>query len=133
MVRRFVPYDCPALPDFIPGLELARAFYEDVVSEILGDTPHAAGRIGWGSDVLGFDTERSADHGWGPRLQVFVSREDVQAVKQAVDSSLPTDFRGWPTRFGWDDVPVSHHIDVDTLGDWLRRQIGFDPQRRVDA
>ena len=54
-----VPYDCPALPDFIPGLELARAFYEDVVSEILGDTPHAAGRIGWGSDVLGFDTERS--------------------------------------------------------------------------
>jgi hypothetical protein len=115
------------VPEFVPGLELSRAFYEDVVAAILGRTRHAAARIGWGSDVLGFDTERSTDHGWGLHLNVFVEREDVDRVRGVVGESLPDAFRGWPTRFGWDAVPVSHHVEVDELGGWLRRHLGFDP------
>jgi len=112
---------------FVPGLELARTFYEEAVAPLLGVTPHSAALLGWGSEVLGFDTDRSTDHGWGPRLQVFVGRHDVEGVGQAIDDDLPDEFRGWPTRFGWDDVPVSHHVEVATLDEWLRSRLGFDP------
>jgi len=110
------------VPEFLPGLELSRAFYEEVVREILGDMPHSAARLGWGSDVLGFDTERSTDHGWGPQLQVFVEEPFD------IDSRLPEMFRGWPVRYGWDDKPVEHHVDVTSLGRWVEQHLGFDPR-----
>jgi hypothetical protein len=112
-------------PTFIPGLELSRAFYDEVVRPLLGDRQHASARIGEGSDVLGFDTERSTDHGWGPRLEVFVEEADVGAVRSLIDRELPATFRGWPTRFGWDEVAVSHHVSVATLDDWLEANLGF--------
>ena len=116
------------MPRFIPGLELARAFYDEAVAPLLGDTEHAAARLGNGSDVLGFDTERSTDHGWGPRLQLFVEDKEVAPVLEAVEAGVPDEFRGWPVRFGWDDVPVSHHIDVASLGTWLGIRLGVDPR-----
>ena len=116
------------MPHFIPGLELARAFYDEAVAPLLGDTEHAAARLGNGSDVLGFDTERSTDHGWGPRLQLFVEDKEVARVLEAVEAGVPDEFRGWPVRFGWDDVPVSHHIDVASLATWLEMRLGFDPR-----
>jgi hypothetical protein len=81
---------------FVPGQELARAFYEEVVAVALGDIRHSAALLGTGSDVLGFDTERSTDHGWGPRMHVFAERGDVERVRDAVDAALPDAFRGWP-------------------------------------
>ena len=121
------------MPPFVPGLELARAFYEEAIAPLLGDSPHSAALLGTGSDVLGFDTERSTDHGWGPRLQLFVPAGDVVRVREAVETGLPYEFRGWPTRFGWDDVPVSQHVLVTTLGDWLEAHLGFDPRRGVET
>jgi hypothetical protein len=121
------------VPRFVPGLELARAFYDEAVAPLLGDTEHAAALLGWGSDVLGFDTARSTDHGWGPRLQVFVERDSVEPVRRAIDSGLPDRFREWPTRFGWDAVPVSHHVEVATLDDWLKDTLGFDARRGVSV
>jgi hypothetical protein len=115
-----------ATPEFVPGRELARAFYGEVVAPII-DVEHSAALLGTGSDVLGFDTERSTDHGWGPRLQVFVAEEKVERVAALVEERLPGEFRGWPTRFGWDDVPFTHHIIVTTLADWTRERLGFDP------
>src|SRR5262249_38692628 len=32
------------------------------------------------------------------------------------------------TRFGWDDVPVSHHVVVTSLGEWLNEKLGLDPR-----
>jgi DNA-binding GntR family transcriptional regulator len=113
---------------FIPGLELARAFYDEAVAPLLGETEHAAARLGNGSDVLGFDNERSTDHGWAPRLQLFVEDKEVARVLEAVEAGVPDEFRGWPVRFGWDDVPVSHHIDVASLATWLEMRLGFDPR-----
>ena len=122
-----------AVPPFVPGLELARAFYEEAVAPLLGDVPHSAGLLGTGSDVLGFDTERSTDHDWGPRLQLFVPVGDVAQVRERVETGLPDEFRGWPTRFGWDDVPVTDHVVVTTLDAWLEERLGFDPRRGVEA
>jgi hypothetical protein len=117
------------VPAFVPGSELAHAFYVEVVHPLVVP-PHSAALIGWGSDVLGFDTERSTDHGWGPRLQVFVDADDVPDVRATVDAGLPSTFRGWATHYGWDDVPISHHVEVGELHAWLDARLGVDP--RVD-
>ena len=85
--------------------------------------------MGYGSEVLGFDTPRSTDHGWGPRLQVFVAEDDVERVRSLIRERLPDEFRGWPTHFGWDAVPVDHHVEVTNLGRWLESALGFDPRR----
>jgi hypothetical protein len=114
--------------DFVPGAVLAQRFYGDVVGRILGDTSHAAALLGTGSDVLGFDTRRSTDHGWGPRLHVFVDDADVAAVGSRIEAGLPDTYGGWPTRYGWDAVPVQHHVAVRPLGAWLRDQLGLDPR-----
>jgi hypothetical protein len=111
--------------EFVPGLELARRFYADVVAGLLDSTTHSAARLGEGSDVLGFDTERSTDHGWGPRLQLFVEADEAANVAARLERALPDTYLGWPVRFGWDDVPVSHHIDVDTVDGWLDRRLGL--------
>jgi hypothetical protein len=64
-------------PAFIPGLQLAREFYAAVVrplvEEQLPPMRYAAALLGPGSEVAGFDTQRSTDHDWGPRLQVFLT------------------------------------------------------------
>ncbi len=120
------------MAEFVPGRELSRAFYEEIVAPLVADTPHSAALLGTGSDVLGFDTERSTDHGWGPRMHVFV-RDDVERIRDAVDAGLPDEFRGWPVRYGWNDTPVSAHVAVTTLGDWLPAHLGFDPRRGVST
>jgi hypothetical protein len=117
-----------AQPPFVPGRELAGALYAEVVAGLVGDVPHAAALLGWGSDVLGYDTTRSTDHGWGPRLQVFVAPADVEPVASMIDRGLPGRFRGWPVRFGWDDVPARHWVDVVTLDGWLADRLGFVPR-----
>ena len=115
------------------GCDLARAFYEEVVAPIVGGTPHAAAFLGWGSDVLGYDSERSTDHGWGPRLQVFVGADDVARVAAEIEARLPDEFGGWPVRFGWDEVAPTHHVAVVTLADWLEEVLGFDATQGISA
>ncbi len=116
---------------FVPGAALARGFYEEVVRPVLGRTAHAAALLGTGSDVLGFDTARSTDHGWGPRMHLFVDEADVTGVASLVEGALPETYRGWPTRFGWDAVPAQHHVVVVPLSRWLRNHLGIDPRDAV--
>ena len=117
----------------MPGLRLARAFYEEVVAPIVANVPHSAALLGYGSDVLGFDTVRSTDHGWGPRAQVFVSEAALDEVADALEAGLPESFRARPVRYGWDDVAVSHHVEVAELGKWLSRRLGLDPRAGLSA
>ncbi|GAB3877607.1 hypothetical protein GCM10027612_00710 [Microbispora bryophytorum subsp. camponoti] len=92
----------------VRGLELSRRFYLEAVAPLLarrfGGLTHTAALLGPGSEVLGYDTERSTDHDWGPRLQLFLSPEDAAADGEAVDAmlagSLPPRFLGYPTNFG---------------------------------
>jgi hypothetical protein len=99
---------------FVSGLELNRAFYAEVVGPLVRRWPHTAARLGAGSDVLGFDDERSTDHGWGPALILLVAGSNLDGVRDAVESELPETFAGWKVRYGWDDTPVTHHVEVST-------------------
>ena len=118
---------------FVPAQVLNAGFYRDVVAPAVSAWPHRAALLGHGSEVLGYDTFRSTDHGWGLRLQVFVDDPLVAEVRAAVDAALPDSYRGRPVRYGWDDVPVMAHVTVGTLGRWLRAQLGIDPRPALEA
>ena len=112
---------------FVPAGELSSAFYREAVGPLLAGQPHAAALLGWGSDVLGYDTERSTDHGWGPRLLVFL--RDAQACQgwtARLDQQLPEVFHGWPVRYGWDATPTQHWVTVTTLPQWCGEHLGVD-------
>jgi hypothetical protein len=87
--------------------------------------------------VLGFDSERSTDHGWGPRLQVLVGDDhdtaDLDGLRRALHAQLPDEYLGWPVRFGWDDTPVQHHVAVVTTSAFFRHWLGFDPRAGLDT
>ena len=119
----------PAVAEFVPGIELNRAFYDEVVGPALAPWRHGAALLGWGSEILGFDTPRSTDHGWGPRVRVFVAAGDLETARAAVVAALPAAFRGWPVRYGWDAMTPSDRVGVDTLGVWLERHLGHDATR----
>jgi hypothetical protein len=79
---------------FVPGLELARTFYDEVLSGIIGPIPHSAALLGEGSEVLGFDTPRSTDHAWGPRAQIFVAADAVEPTQSRLAAQHPETFHG---------------------------------------
>ncbi|WP_308250288.1 DUF4037 domain-containing protein [Sphaerisporangium fuscum] len=114
-------------PGFVPGRELSRAFYAEVVQPLIGEVPHDAALVGPGSEVLAFDTERSTDHDWGPRVLVFVEPSRVAGLSARVEAGLPERFGGYPTAFGSDRNPVRHGVVVAGLRPWARARLGFDP------
>ncbi|MFC4072276.1 DUF4037 domain-containing protein [Actinoplanes subglobosus] len=131
-------------PQFVPGLRLCRTFYDQAVRPLLDDThpglPHAAARIGPGSEVLGFDTPRSADHDWGPRLELFLRPEDVARhgddLSAMLTARLPKHIGGWPTNFEPADArvrvmtatdgPVAHRVHITDVATWSTGLLGFD-------
>ena len=81
------------------GGELARRFHADVVAPLLAQAMprlgYAAGRLGTGSDVLGFDDAMSRDHDWGCRLTVLVDGSDRDAVPhltELLERGLPSSY-----------------------------------------
>ena len=130
---------------FMPGLELSRILYTEAVRPILAKAypglPHAAALVGAGSEVLGFDTPRSVDHDWGPRLLLFLAPEDATAhgaeIHRLLAERLPKDVCGYPTNFqqvndrvGYmqhTDGPVNHRVLTVEAGSWLTGQLGVDP------
>jgi hypothetical protein len=125
--------------EFLPGLRLAETFYAGAVRPLLDEhrpcLPHAAALIGYGSEILGFDTARSTDHNWGPRLQIFLPTEDRAAeIRTVLARGLPATWHGYPTAFTFtqeaDQVP-RQRVEVAVLGDWLTGWLGFDPTKGV--
>ena len=98
------------------------------------DLPHAAGRLGGGSDVLGLDDAMSRDHDWGLRLTLLVPAERVGAVRALLERDLPATFRGLPTRFAtsWDPAVV-HRVDVMAPEDFATRHLTVGLDGPVDA
>jgi hypothetical protein len=129
-------------PQFVPGLDLARDFYAAAVRPLLHEEfprlEYAAALLGPGSDVAGFDTERSTDHDWGPRLQVYLADGDAErhaaSITAMLAGRLPGEFRGYPVRFPVTREPdgtARHRVEVAGLGGRLTGWLGFDPRASV--
>src|SRR5579863_1383345 len=96
---------------FIKGMRLNEMFYSEVVAPILSAAfpglRYSAALIGHGSDVLGYDSERSTDHEWGPRLLIFLPdndfREQADSISERLSARLPAEFRGYSTNFSEPD------------------------------
>jgi Domain of unknown function (DUF4037) len=128
----------------VRGLELSRGFYVEAVRPILERRfrrlEHAAALLGSGSEVLGFDDETSQDHHWGPRVQLFVRDLALAGeLQEVLANELPVEVAGYPTNFGPPQAdgsrhmrpiehgPVAHRVDVETVGGFMRAELGFDP------
>ncbi|HLX41058.1 MAG TPA: DUF4037 domain-containing protein, partial [Ktedonobacteraceae bacterium] len=141
------------MPSFIPGLELNRRFYQDAVRPLLDkhfpNLPHAAAHIGAGSDVLGFDTEMSTDHGWGPSVHIFLRDEDIHQsanMHEMLSQYLPHEFYGYPVNFDeaaddpgsrvmklTNDGPVNHRVFPTTLRDFCWKYLAYDMNKPPDV
>jgi hypothetical protein len=112
---------------------LARAYYDEVVGPLLAakwpGLPHAAGRLGSGSDVLGLDDATSRDHDWGLRLTLLVDETNCDEVHAYLTAKLPESHAGLPTRFPFTGQTESiHHVEVASAAGFVRGRLGFDPR-----
>jgi branched-subunit amino acid transport protein len=135
------------MSEFVPGLLLSERYYEEAVRPILDRNfprlQYAAGLIGSGSEVLGYDTAISTDHHWGPRLLLFLGEQDHAALLAEIDEALrrelPYTFMGYSTNFGSPDDkgvrlledmtsgPVAHMVELTTVGAFFKSYLGYDP------
>lgn len=120
------------------GVGLALSYYQEVVAPLVQarwpGLPHAAARLGSGSDVLGLDDVLSRDHDWGLRLTLLVHRSHVEAVDAFLQQELPETYRGWPTRFGtaW-KAKLHHQVEVATAEDFAASRLGIAVDADWDA
>lgn len=114
--------------------DLAHDFFQSaarpIIDRVLSEVGYLAGRLGSGSDVLGFDDDRSRDHDFGCRLTVLVDEQHgalLDTLDAALDADLPDEVDGWPTRFAtsWDGR-VRHKVDLHTVHDFVESRLGFD-------
>jgi len=141
------------MSDFVPGLRLARLFYFEAVEPVLNASfpqlDFSAALIGSGSEVLGFDTQMSTDHHWGPRVMLFL-REDtdnhsLKAVDEALRSELPVRFHGYSTNFTLPDPadnnvqllqdadsgPINHRVELLTIRGFFLDYLNFDIEESI--
>lgn len=135
---------------FVKGLDLCQVFFTEAVRPLLTHHfPHlryAAGRLGGGSDVLGFDTPQSRDHDWGPRLTLFLREEELASQVPAIDKmlrqELPLTILGYPTNYGrhpddtthlelTDQHPVNHLVEFTTAARFFRGYLALDMDRAM--
>jgi hypothetical protein len=134
------------MPRFIPGLRLSGLFYRDAVKPILDQQfprlRYSAALIGWGSEVVGFDTSLSSDHHWGPRVLLFLRKDEYQELSKPVQDilskKLPYEFKGYSTNFSEPEPngvrhpvainagPVNHMVNIYTVRDLVNARLGFD-------
>jgi hypothetical protein len=139
------------MPKFIPGLRLSRLFYQREIRPILNKQfpklRYSAAVIGWGSEVLGFDTPISRDHHWGPRALLFLSEKDYPKLKnkirKALSNSLPCEFMGYSTNYSKPQPngirhpvkiargPVNHLVNIYTVRSFFETRLNFDPSKKI--
>ena len=139
---------------FVKGLDLCEQFFLHAVRPLLDkhfpQLRYAAGRLGGGSDVLGFDTPQSRDHDWGPRGTLFLAEDDFAKLAPAIDqllkNELPLTFQGYPTHYGRhpdgslnlefiEAGPVNHMIKMSSAALFAKYYLGLDltqPIKPVD-
>jgi hypothetical protein len=136
---------------FIPGLDLSRSFYQEIIEPVLQEEfpglDCAVGLLGPGSEVLGFDDPMSTDHHWGPRGMIFLGEEDYQKINQKIrdifSRTLPYTFRGYSTHFTQPNLedngtqlmeeisegPINHRVEIFSLQGYCRDYLGLIPDQ----
>ena len=112
------------------GLRLCEEFYGACVAPAIAAEfprlPHAAGLMGRGSEVLGYDDSMSTDHTWFARVTVFVSggvlAEQGESVQSQLTARIPDLFEGVPTQ-----------VSVTTVHQYFREELGLDVSVDWDA
>jgi len=120
------------MSEFVPGIELSRRFYHEVVRRILdakySGVPHAAAHLGPGSDVLGFDTEMSTDHDWGPSVHIFLREQDISRRDDIFEQLC----RGVPSVFC--DYPVEpNRLYITTPRAFFWQRLAYDITQPLEA
>lgn len=139
---------------FVSGLDLSRRFFQEMIRPLLAnafpDVRYAAALLGPGSEVLGFDTEMSVDHDWGPRLFVFLREKDAEqgdAIGNLLSQQLPETFAGYPVSFPTPveprtliermirplTGPVKHRVIPMTVRKFVRVQLGYELAQSLEA
>ena len=139
------------MPKFIPGLKLCKLFYHEEIKPILDkEFPrlrYSAAVIGWGSEVLGFDTPISRDHHWGPRVLLFVSEKDYphlrDKISKTLSNNLPYQFMGYSTNYSKPEPngirrlikitrgPVNHMVNIYIVRSFFKERLKFDPAKTI--
>ncbi len=135
------------------GVELCGLFYEEAVRPILfkhyPKLSYSAALMGYGSEVLSYDTLESTDHFWAPRVNLYLTEADflslAEPVNETLRHNLPPKFRGYSTNMVYlpggdsktpvqiDSGPVNHLISITTTGSWFAERLGIDPRHPLSA
>lgn len=118
-------------PD-ITGLELCRRYYEEYGKPMIAEqfseyeAQIAVGLVGKGSDCFGFDDIQSRDHDFGPRFNLWVTKE----VYDKIGSALQEAYEKLPDTFmGVKRIETFHGKDragVMVIEDFYKNTLGFD-------
>ncbi|MBB6733427.1 DUF4037 domain-containing protein [Cohnella zeiphila] len=107
------------------GIELCKRFHFEFVEPLLSnhfpDLRYSSSLIGPGSEVLGYDTEMSTDHDWGPRVVLFLQANDmylVNSISQVLQTNRPREFYGYT-------VDLNQTI-MTTLAQFLESKLATD-------
>jgi hypothetical protein len=133
---------------FIPGKKLSELYFSEVIHPLLSEhfpsLIYSAAQLGWGSDVLDMDTPMSMDHGWGPRLTLFLNGPDFVKYEDTLDqffvNHLPFTFKGFSTHFekadsgsfvmeARNEYPIRHMITVTTPERFFADTLGVELQK----
>lgn len=122
------------MTNFIPGIKLSTLFYSEIIKPILDlnfpDIQYSAALIGAGSEVLGFDTEMSRDHDWGPRAKLFFNEDDfvdkAKAVETLIKANLPNQFRNYPVQWTIDGPSGNTCVEFLTIRSFFLDYLNFD-------
>ena len=137
---------------FLPGIELSRIFYWQVVRPLLDQhypgLPHAAALLGPGSEVLGFDTEMSMDHHWFPNVLIFIQDQDeelAEPIHEMLRWNLPLTFMDFPLHLVeipgepgtyWmqlkNEHPLNHNIHPRTLRWFISQLTDWDMDKPLE-
>ena len=137
---------------FVKGLTLSERLYHEGVKPLLArhfpELRYSAARLWQGSDVLGYDTPRSMDHGWGPRLEVYLLPEDHARLGErllaVLSRELPPEVCGVPTHFNspshesaqpvrWEEGPIEHWVRCVNIDTFLVSYRPFNPLAGITA
>lgn len=110
---------------FINGIELSKRFHfefvEPLISKHFPDLQYSSALIGPGSEVLGYDTEMSADHDWGPRVILFLQERElgmVEEIHQCLKNNAPDEFYGY--------VVDSNQTIITSIPRFLKGKLGVN-------